>query len=150
MARSIRPITINQAISRKTVMTHPVIWIPLDWNAFPTANVAVIKAVFGKMNENHGIPKVKPPCGRTHDQCAPADTRKNQKARPQIQRHVQFAMTLRIIDAICPSPMKSLSTFRESESAMPMTPATVNPLGPTETNMPGLEFACGSFCVISR
>ncbi len=31
-----------------------------------------------------------------------------------------------------------------------MTPATVNPQGPTDTNMPGLEASCGSFWVISR
>ncbi|KAL9017529.1 MAG: hypothetical protein Q9185_005152 [Variospora sp. 1 TL-2023] len=154
IARIINPNTTNQAITRTTVITQPTIWSPRDRNALPTAKVAVIKAVLGKMKENQFIPNANPPSCRAQDQCAPTETKKNHMASPQIHRHTQLAMTFAIIAANGPSPMKSALTsavtFLESESAMPRMAATVNPLGPTETNIPGLALACGSFCVISR
>lgn len=61
------------------VNTHPKIWMALDPNALPTAKVAVIRAVFGKMNEYQVMSNVIPPL-RTHDQWAPIDIRKNQYA----------------------------------------------------------------------
>ena len=86
----------------------------------------------------------------TQDQCAPTEMKKNQKARPQIQRLIQEAITLTIIAANSGFPMKLGGIACCAPSAMPMIPATVKPLGPTETNMPGLVLSTGSFWVIRR
>jgi hypothetical protein len=42
---------------RGTTIAHPTIRIGLQENAWPMANVAVISAVFGKINENHPMEK---------------------------------------------------------------------------------------------
>jgi hypothetical protein len=43
---------------RGKIMAQPMIRIGLHEKAFPMANVAVIKAVLGKTNENHAIEKL--------------------------------------------------------------------------------------------
>ena len=149
IARIIIPTTKNQTHIRIGVMTQPMICITWELKTLPIAKVDVMSAVLGKTYEyqviwNSILPRP------TQDQWAPTDMKKNQKARPHIQRLIQEATTLRIIAATVESPIKSLGSARWAPSAMPMTPATVNPLGPTDTNMPGLVLSCGSFWVIRR
>ena len=70
------------------------------------ANVDVISAVFGKTYEYQVMVKtilLDP----TQDQCAPTEMKKNQNARPHIQRLIHDATTLSIIADIWVSPMKS-------------------------------------------
>ena len=61
-------------------MTHPIIRIGLQENAFPTANVDVISAVFGKTNENQPIVKIIRP-GPMADRCAKLAMKKKNIAR---------------------------------------------------------------------
>ena len=69
------------------VATQPRTWIVYDSNAFPIANVAVTKAVFGKTNEYHVMAKVNFPLSM-HDQCAPTEAMKNQMASlPKLSIH---------------------------------------------------------------
>lgn len=131
-------------------MASPRISIGLHKNTLPMANVAVIKAVFGKTNENQVIEKtIRPPC-MTGGRCAEAAMKKKKIANPHSQRQVKFAITLTIIAASLPSPKRSGGKALSAFSAMVRTPATVKALGPTETNIPGRMFSFGSFCVMSR
>jgi hypothetical protein len=55
--------------SKGRIAAQPTTLIGLHENAFPIAKVAVIRAVFGKMNENHVIENCNRP-GPIADQCA--------------------------------------------------------------------------------
>jgi hypothetical protein len=57
MARIIMQKTNIYISTRGKIMAQPMIRIGLHEKAFPIANVAVIKAVLGKTNENHAIEK---------------------------------------------------------------------------------------------
>ena len=83
------------------VITTPTISIALLWKTRPTANVDVHMAAFGKMNEYHVMPKLRPPLCPMQLQCAPHETMKNQIARPQSQSADQLAITWRIKPATC-------------------------------------------------
>ena len=101
------------------------------------ANVDVISAVFGNTYEYQDMVKtilLEP----TQDQWEPTEMKKNQNARPHIQRLIHDETTLSIIADIWVLPMKSGGNARWAPSAIPITAATVNPLGPTDTNIPGL------------
>ena len=78
-ARIIIPKTKIQVKTNIGVNTHPIICIALDSNALPTANVAVISAVFGNMNEYQLMSNVMRSL-RTQDQWAPMEMKKNQYA----------------------------------------------------------------------
>lgn len=71
-------------------------------------------------------------------------------AHPHSHNPVKFATTLMIVAANSPSPMKSFGNTLLALVAIVMIPAAVKALGPTETNIPGLRFSFGSFCVIRR
>lgn len=132
-----------------------------DSKALPIANVAMMSAVLGNTKEYHVMLKVILSLP-TQDQCAPTDTIKNHSAslllsynhwmqvwvelaHPQIHRLIHVAITLNMVDTSLFSPIKSFGNARSIFWAMPMTPATVKPLGPTDTNIPGRSLSCGSF-----
>jgi len=59
-------------------------------------------------------------------------------------------MTMEIVPAISPTPIKFAGITLGRLAAMVITPEMVNPEGPTEMNMPGRRLSLGSFCVINR
>jgi hypothetical protein len=65
---------------RGKIMAQPMIRIGLHEKAFPMANVAVIRAVLGKTNENHAIEKFILP-GPMVDQWAKVAIKKKNIAR---------------------------------------------------------------------
>jgi hypothetical protein len=69
---------------------------------------------------------------------------------PQSHNAAKLTVTLNIVAASSPLPKKSAGKARLASVAMFMIPATVNPLGPTETNIPGRILSLGSFCDINR
>ena len=134
----------------RMVIVRPSISIGLHENTLPMANVAVIKAVFGKTNENQVIEKtIRPPC-MTGGRCAEAAMKKKKIASPHSQRQVKFAITLTIIAASFPSLKRSDGKALSAFSAMVRTPATVKALGPTETNIPGRVEGEGKAFVMRR
>lgn len=78
IALSIMLTTKNQTIIRIHAMTQPTMAMEVESNALATANVAVVRAVLGKMKENQFMAKSSSP--RAQDQWAPTETRKNQMA----------------------------------------------------------------------
>ena len=105
-------------------MAQPMIKIGLQANALPMANVDVIKAVFGKTNENHAIVKTIRP-GPMADKCAKLAMKKKNSARlkdvspdpvtggivittyPHSHREAKFTTIFMTFAAKTPSPMKS-------------------------------------------
>lgn len=69
---------------------------------------------------------------------------------PQSHNAAKLTVTLNTVAASSPLSKKSTGKARLASMAMFMTPATVNPLGPTETNIPGRMLSLGSFCDINR
>lgn len=125
--------------------------VRLPFSALAIANVAVVSAVLGKTNEYHVIAKSIFPL-LAHDQCAPTLMKKNQIARPHSHSPMKFAIIMPTLPANSPfpSPMKSDGTTLGSVCPIVTIPAIVNPLGPTEMNMPGRSDSLGSFWVIKR
>lgn len=136
-ARIIMPKTNSHTITSNTPSTVPRIWMAPTSNVFPTACVAVIIAVFGNTNEYHVMSNWMWCSGSLNCktfQWAPTHTMKNHRQRPQSQSPAISARSLKKNPAdalpMYPSGMILVLTLLPRSTM----PATVKPLGPTETN----------------
>ena len=133
----------------------------LDSKALPIANVDVTKAVLGNTNEYQVIANVILPRPKV-DPWAPTETRKNHHARlevcqckglsstkektyPHTHSEAQLLTILIMVPVSAPFPIKLIGKDFCTLCAILTIPAAVNPLGPTETNIPGRKVAGGSF-----
>lgn len=142
-ARIIMPNTNSHIKISRQAMTVPKTWMARAPKVLPTACVAVTIAVLGNTKLYHVMSKWmmwRSRCPRlcrhrkSSVQCAPMLTSRNHRHRPHIHRPAMSARSLRNAPAWGTPEKPSGMIFACTMLPRCTMPATVNPLGPTETN----------------